>query len=153
MKKLLVIMLCFLASSQVKAQDYEKAIGVRLGFDNGVTYKQFITSISAIEGLAYFGNNYFSLTALYEINNDNAFEVEGLNWYYGAGGHIGFISKKKEGSDEQDFILGADGIVGIEYNFENAPFNVSLDWKPQINLIGGGGFVGNTGALSVRYLF
>ena len=153
MKKILAITFVMLISIAINAQsDYERAIGLRLGFDNGITYKQFITSISAIEALAYFGNNSWNFTGLYEINNENAFQVDRLDWYYGAGGHIGFYNSKLEGNDGS-FLFGVDGIIGIEYNLEQVPINLSLDWKPQINIIGGTGFVGDTGALSVRYMF
>ncbi len=153
MKKILAFAILILTCTSINAQsDYERAIGLRLGFDNGITYKQFITSISAIEALAYFGNNSFNFTGLYELNNENAFQVDRLDWYYGAGGHFGFRNSNNEGNDGS-FILGVDGIIGIEYNIETVPINVSLDWKPQVNIVGGNGFVGDTGALSVRYVF
>ncbi|MEM7161171.1 MAG: hypothetical protein AAF487_01910 [Bacteroidota bacterium] len=154
MKRILTCIALILMMSQINAQsDYERAIGIRAGFDNGITYKQFITSVSAIEALAFFGNNSFNLTGLYELNNENAFQVDRLDWYYGGGGHIGFYTVDGEDGDSGSLLLGVDGIIGIEYNFEQAPINVSLDWKPQINLIGGSGFVGDTGALSLRYIF
>ena len=153
MKKFLIIAVLLVCGLNMSAQaDYERAVGLRFGFHNGITYKQFLTSISAIEALAYFGNNSFNLTGLYEINNENAFQVDRLDWYYGAGGHIGFYDSNSENGGDS-FILGIDGIIGIEYNLEQAPFNFSLDWKPEINIIGRDNFIGESIALSLRYTF
>jgi hypothetical protein len=41
----------------------------------------------------------------------------------------------------------------LEYNFKEIPFNLSLDWKPALNLVGSSGFWGDGGAISIRYIF
>jgi hypothetical protein len=50
-------------------------------------------------------------------------------------------------------VIGIDGILGIEYNFEEVPINIGVDWKPAFNLTGYSGFWGDGGALSIRYIF
>jgi hypothetical protein len=50
-------------------------------------------------------------------------------------------------------VVGIDGIIGMEYNIEEIPFNISLDWKPGFNILGHTGFWGDELALSVRYIF
>ena len=84
-----------------------------------------------------------------------AFGVDHLNWYYGGGAHIGFWNGNSSWGerDRAYTIIGIDGIIGIEYNFTEAPINIGLDWKPAINLTGYTGFWGDGGALSVRYIF
>ena len=50
-------------------------------------------------------------------------------------------------------VIGIDGILGMEYNIQEIPFNISLDWKPAFNLIGYTGFWGDEIALSIRFIF
>ena len=55
-KTFLPILLCILfLFPEAQAQSWEKAIGLRLGFPNSITYKQFISEDAAIEGI--FGTN------------------------------------------------------------------------------------------------
>ena len=155
MKKLvltLTLAVCFTAF--INAQDYNTGIGLRGGIYYGLTIKHFISSKAAIEGLLTrkYG---FDITALYEVHN-RAFDVNKLNWYYGLGGHIGFW----DGADLVDktagtsyTIIGIDGILGLEYNFSEAPINISIDWKPAFNIIGYSAFWPDGGALSIRYIF
>jgi hypothetical protein len=139
------------------AQDYNTGVGLRLGFSNGLTVKHFIGHRSALEGLLSTRWRGFEITGLYEVHNQ-AFDVERLNWYFGGGGHIGFWNGDNTygrwGDEGVNYIvIGIDGILGIEYNFEAVPVNISLDWKPAFNLTGYSGFWGDGGALSIRYIF
>jgi hypothetical protein len=143
--------------SELHAQQYKTAIGVRTGFGTGLTVRHALNSAVTLEGIALFQHRGFEFTGLYELQNPNAFDVPRLNWYYGFGGHIGFFDDRHPRKDEYDggqfMTLGIDGILGIEYNFSEVPINLSADWKPNIDLIGGTGFGGDSGAISVRYYF
>jgi hypothetical protein len=139
------------------AQDYNTGIGIRGGYANGLTIKHFISSNSALEGIISSRWKGFQITGLYEIHN-RAFNTDRLNWYYGFGGHVGFW----DGDDTNEYwgdpgtsytVIGIDGILGLEYNFSEIPFNLSLDWKPSYNISGHTGFWGDGGALSLRYIF
>ncbi len=156
MRKLIIAAALFISTAfTLSAQDYNTGIGVRGGLSNGLTVKHFITSNTAIEGLLSTRWQGFHITGLYEIHA-RAFGTPRLNWYYGFGGHIGFWDGYrnhpwfKHGTYT---VIGIDGIIGIEYNIEPIPFNISLDWKPGINLIGYTGFWGDELALSVRFIF
>jgi hypothetical protein len=158
MKKLLIVFaLFFLMGTAVTAQDYNTGIGVRGGLSNGLTVKHFIGNNVAIEGLLTSRWDGFNITGLYEIHAYEAFDVPRLNWYYGAGAHLGFWKGRPSHpwfTDNQTYtVLGIDGIIGMEYNIEEIPFNISLDWKPGFNLLGHTGFWGDELALSVRYIF
>ena len=79
-----------------------------------------------------------------------------MNWYYGLGAHIGFWDGNYTnwGTPGENYaVIGVDGIIGLEYNFSEIPFNIGLDWKPAINIIGFTGFWADGGALSIRYIF
>jgi hypothetical protein len=157
MKKLIfLLVLSLLSVVTLNAQDYNTGIGIRGGLSNGLTVKHFIGSDTAIEGLLSTRWRGFNITGLYEIH-DQAFDTPRLNWYYGFGGHIGFWGGYKNHpwfeDDASYTVIGIDGIIGIEYNIEPIPFNISLDWKPGFNIIGYTGFWGDELAFSLRYIF
>jgi hypothetical protein len=124
------IIFFFLATSSfVHAQDYKTALGVRLSTDqatvnNSVTLKHFLNNRVALEALLTFSDP-VALGALFEIHKPFS-EAGGLKWYYGAGPYFGFGSKTS---------FGAQGVVGLDYKFNNIPLNLSLDWKPELNIV------------------
>jgi hypothetical protein len=140
---LIIVLVC--AGLQLSAQDYRLAAGIRLSnstptLSNSITGKYFITEKSAIEGIVSFGNR-FGIGGLLEIHKP--FSVEGLSWFYGAGAYVGFQSG--------DTYLGPTGILGMDYKFTNVPLNISLDWKPELDIIPEINFVPDAIALSVRF--
>ena len=156
MKKIILILIVIVVATGLMAMDYGTGIGVRGGLSNGITVKHFIGEKTAIEGLLSSRWGGLNITGLYEIHNAAAFDVSRLNWYYGIGAHIGFWSGKDVGwaDDDEDYtVIGIDGIIGIEYNFAELPFNIGLDWKPAFNLTGNTEFWGDGGALSLRFVF
>ncbi len=153
---IVAVLFIVLAMSELKAQDYVDALGFRAGASLGVTYKHFLTRNAALEGIFSSRWRGFNLTGLYEVHA-NAFKVDGLNWYFGGGGHLGHwsyyngIGWLKPG--DVATVIGIDGIIGMEYNIKDFPLNFSLDWKPAMNLIGYDGFWGDEVAFSIRYRF
>ena len=162
MKKLL---LCFLVigtftTFKTSAQSYTNAIGARLGFTQGITFRHFLHEEAAIEGILSTRWNGFLLTGLYEVHKQLSGE---LNWFYGGGAHIGYWSNppaRVRGDHIRDSytVVGVDFILGLDFTFPDIPINLSLDWKPAINLINGniigdGPFWIDGGALSIRYAF
>ncbi len=156
MKKILfAILLTFFTISFSFAQDYRTGIGVRGGVSNGITIKHFVSSKAAFEGIISSRWRGLQLTGLYEIHA-RAFNTDRLNWYFGFGAHIGFWdgSYVKWGDSGYTYtVAGLDGILGLEYNFREIPFNISVDWKPAFNFYGYSGFWTDDGALSIRYIF
>ncbi len=158
MKKIIAaVWMVFCLVSISKAQDYNTGIGIRGGFSNGLTVKHFIEPKSAIEGILSTRWNGFIVTGLYEVHNQ-AFNAERLKWYFGFGGHIGFWNGNYDKNYWGDYgtsytVVGIDGILGLEYSFEEVPLNLSLDWKPAFNFVGYSGFWADGGALSLRYIF
>ena len=131
-----------------KAQEYVNAVGVRLGanspaISSGFTIKHFLNETEAVEGIIGIDNG-LGLCALYQWHHPID-AVQHLKWYVGAGGYAAFKSS-------QSFI-GAAGVVGLDYKFEEIPLNISLDWKPELNLISKVGFEANTVGIAARFVF
>ena len=153
-KVILTIILGISILTLGSAQDYKTGIGFRAGLSQGLTVKHFINGKAAFEGLLSTRWSGLEITGLYEIHNQ-AFDVSNLNWYYGFGAHIGFWDGNRDWGvlNRSYTVVGIDGILGIEYNFNEVPFNIGLDWKPSVNLSGYYGFRPDGGALSIRYIF
>ncbi len=146
MKNIVLLFLLFSFGGTVNAQ-YNFAVGVRSGGTSGITLKNNF-SHSAVEGLIGFWDDGISVTALIE-KRKMAFGVPNLQWYYGVGGHISVYGKDFNGkggpawyrhplSDSDGEIgFGADGVVGFGYKIPKIPLAVSIDLKPNIEVVKG----------------
>lgn len=142
MKKIFFFFLaafCICFTSNVRAQNYKTALGVRLSsaaasVNNSISIKQFISANTAIEGLFSFGDP-LALGVLLEKHKP--LSSEGLRYYYGAGGYLSFPKtyNPNKQKNEVDVNFGAQGIIGLDYKFVNVPLNISLDWKPELNIV------------------
>lgn len=146
-KRLLFLCMISLLAFSAQAQDYKFAAGIRLSnstptLNNSASIKYFVTETSAIEGLVSFGSR-FGLGGLLEIHKP--LNQTGLRWFYGGGAYVGF-----EGGNTY---LGPTGIVGLDYKFPNIPLNLSLDWKPELDILPKIRFVPDAFALSARFAF
>lgn len=156
-----------LGVSTLAAQDYNKAIGLRLGYPASVSYKVFLDgSNNAVEGFLSFRNygnrkkngdfryRSFGIGVGYQVHNSIK-EVNGLQWYYGVGGGVSFFNDNDGFIDDGDLTgIALLGFLGLDYKFADAPVNLSLDWVPAFRITGyNNGFGGNNGALAVRYTF
>lgn len=142
MKKIAIVCLLIAvtaATQSLSAQDYKTALGVRLSSanamqNNSISIKQFISEKTAIEGLFTFGDP-LSLGALLEFHKP--LSASGLRYFYGAGGYIGFVKTVNVATQKTstDPNFGAQGVIGLDYKFNNIPLNISLDWKPELNIV------------------
>lgn len=142
MKKVLASLFLFAvigAASKASAQDYKTAVGIRLSsapaiVNNSVSIKHFLNERTAIEGLLSFGDP-LAIGALIELHQPVG--ESGVRWFYGGGGYLGFIKNfnPEKNRTETDPSFGAQGVLGLDYKFANIPLNLSLDWKPELNLV------------------
>ena len=142
MKRIAIVCLLIAVTAStnlVSAQDYKTALGVRLSSsnamqNNSISIKQFINEKMAIEGLFTFGDP-LALGALLEFHKP--LSAAGLTYFYGAGGYIGFIKTLNTTTQKSstDANFGAQGVIGLDYKFNNIPLNLSLDWKPELNIV------------------
>jgi hypothetical protein len=153
-KIILTVILVSVLTMMANAQDYKTGIGLRVGPASGFTVKHFIHDKSALEGLLTTKWHGWDFTGLYEVHN-LAFDTENLRWFYGGGAHLGFYNGNNVEwgtPGTTSGVFGIDGILGIEYTFDEAPINLGLDLKPALNLIGYTGFWAEFG-VSARYVF
>lgn len=137
-----MLMFGMLSNKAVAQLDNRGAIGGRFGSAQGVTYRHTLNTNHALEGIMSIQSNSdyrrFRVVGLYEIYKPL---TSGLNWYYGFGGSIGSYKEKDKIIDGQrhsfdsNLNLSIDGIVGIEYNIPQTPFQISLDVKPYFDFL------------------
>lgn len=152
------------------AAGYKTGIGLRGGWEGGLTIKHFLQSHRAVEGIFSRGWGYggVRITGLYEIHKPFP-GANGLDWFYGVGAHVGFYNEHYYGYKcynggyydrdgdwhpgkcrDRYTTIGIDGILGLEYQFNEIPFTIGIDIKPYFDLVGRGDHFGD-GALTIRY--
>lgn len=139
-------------SSSANSSSYRTALGIKVWDGAGITLKHFFSGNHAGEFIAYFWRRGFRLTGLYEIHG-NFSDASGLKWYIGPGAHIGFYDYRDGNHEIDGTYVGIDGVIGLDYKFNGAPINVSLDWQPSFEFGDFVGFNGNWGGLGIRYTF
>lgn len=142
----MIVVTLYTLSSQAQDGGYKNALGVRLGssvpaIKNGVTFKHFFGN-NAVEAILSFGDG-TALCALYELHKPIG--VANLQWLIGGGGYVGWSNSTKS--------LGAAGIIGLDYKFPAIPLNLTLDWKPELNLVSAIGFEASGVGFSARFTF
>lgn len=132
----------FYSPATLKAQSYFTSAGARLGNDLGITLQQRIVRPITIEGI--LSSNRYRWSCSFLLENHHRIIGKRLNFYTGIGYHFG---------DESGYgkYQGITPVLGLELTFARLTF--SYDYKPQINLSGGSGFVFHSSAVSVRYVF
>lgn len=168
MKKILhiffVLSVFVLISSRSSAQnydpDYKIAAGLKFGgYENGLSVKYFMNDNTSLEGILGLRAHGLVISGLYEINQQIA-NIQGFRFYYGFGAHIGSVGagyyKRFNGDSEyynsSQILIGADGVLGLEYVIPNTPIAVSLDLNPRLELATGP-FFDLAPGLGVKYTF
>lgn len=155
MKKLRVILIALFAMVVLSTQAQD-AIGLRFAGGNGssaeISYQKGMSDANRLQldlglnlGSSYTG---LGLTGTYQWTFGLA-DVDGLGWFVGPGATASLWSYKDA---DNYFNIGLGGIIGIDYEFEAIPIQLSLDIRPMFNVIGYNGLYWD-GALAIRYVF
>lgn len=91
-------------------------------------------------------------------------DFKGLQWYYGFGGQLRIINIKyyyeyydifwrKGVENVTDIDLGGDGVVGLEYTFEDVPISLFLDLNLFVELFDNPLLIWFQSGIGVRYNF
>lgn len=142
---LAIILLC---SAQIEARAQsglpeEFQLGIRLGDTFG--------SDIAIDATMPFGGetlhmnvgfeDNLSISALYDFVDTI---VDNFYWYYGFGAQVGFFD---------DFTLAAAAEIGIEYEVQDFPITIGIDYRPAFDIISDTDFRGDQVGFNIRYRF
>jgi hypothetical protein len=145
LNKIAFAVFCLLLPLGLWAQHYGNALGIRLGNSDdfrtlGATYKHRITKELTVEGIAQtnFGTTSM-LHGLVEIHEPLL--TRRLNYFVGAGISLGSEGRLMVDPNQANAIIetgvatvGADLIAGLELTM--LKYSVSLDFKPNFNLVG-----------------
>ena len=147
----------FAVITGANAQAYKTGLGVRLSsstatVNNSISLKYFLNEKTAVEGLFSFGDP-LAIGALFELHKPIG--AQGMTWFYGAGVYLSFIKtfNPNKQINETDVNFGGMGIIGLDYKFNGVPLNLSLDWKPELNIIGDINFEPAAVGLTARFTF
>ena len=159
-KSLVILLICFLLNGiQVNAQRYGTALGLRLGNSDinrtvGLSLQQRVMERVTIEGILqtdFSRNTTLSVLA----QKHHPIISKRFNYYYGGGLSFGNEESFVKNPSTKEIIhtygnatTGVDLIAGIEMTLANAV--ISLDYKPNINLVGREEFYRGQVGLSVR---
>lgn len=140
---------------QSNAQD--NLIGIRGGWYSGITFQHYLSESKAVEGLLQFARGGINITGLYELHEPIS-GADGFGFYYGAGAHLGIYQENRynlfgDRYSGSGAVIGIDGIAGVEYIFDQIPLQLSLDYKPALNIGGGDIWLFHDTALGIRIYF
>ena len=152
MKRLLIISIALLNVVSLIGQGYNIAGGIRMGTDWGITGKYRIGKKETVEAIiqssASKSRDEVIITALYEKHNPLV--TKRFNFYTGAGIHKGW-NNTVNGETTYKNPFGVTAIAGVEANLGRT--NVSWDFKPAFNLVGGERKMYTQTGISLRYVF
>jgi hypothetical protein len=168
MKKIVILSLSLLFSLLISVHAYSQgargdhdlynsALGVRLGLYPGISFKTFISPVSAFELLGQTKFDGLIGTLLYQAHFQ-ALGTPRLHWILGLGGHVasypGGNLENPDGDvyNEDVTTIGIDGIFGLEYVFRTAPLTLGIDVKPFFDLVNPGPNYFDA-AVTIRYAF
>ena len=159
MKKSVILVAILAIVSIGSAIAQPRAIGANIGYGIDLSYQHSLGEANMIDvsiNVPFFEG--IGATATYDwVNPFGAvipWDYEGQwNWNLGVGAGLGIYGFKAPA-----FYAGVVGHVGISYDFW-FPMQLSLDYRPNIGIVGGEGLTFNTSGLysgitlGVRYLF
>ena len=157
-RRKIIVAIVILCGSVAVMNAQPRAIGGRIGGNVEFSYQHQLGK-NMIDGTLGLGiapsYTYLNATAMYDwIFPISSWKEKGeWNFYAGLGGGLGFVFRENV---DVPFCLNFGGQVGIEYQFW-FPLNLSLDYRPMINVLGFGDDIwwGSffSLALGVRYRF
>ena len=145
MKTSFTVLILLLASTSF-SQNYKMAIGFKGGYPGygSLNAKKSISNSDYLEAsIGGFGRYPYNVGFNVQIDYERMQALEeGFSFYYGGGVLLGLTSSI--------FHLGPKALLGLEYNFEDLPLNISIDTGPYLFVSPNIGFIWG-GGLALRY--
>jgi len=149
MKKTLLtfLLITLLYPALVNGQMSVRQAGLRLGYTSGIFYQVGIRQGNAevdYNAMISFRKNGIQLTGIkmiYETSFDRL--SPDLHFSWGYGGHLGYIYSDHIKFMGEDYyfpgdrfcpLLGVDGWLSAEYRIHEIPLNISLNYKPFVEM-------------------
>lgn len=147
MKKLSFLLGFMFIATLGMAQSYFTSAGLRIGDGIGISLQQRIAKKVTVEGILKNNNTRgeFSVTGL--VERHIPLISRRLNFYTGIGLHKGFVHNSEIDTKGP---FGVTGVAGLEFTI--GKLNLSYDFKPALNLVGGTQVLYPDTALSLRYV-
>ena len=145
MKTIFTVLILLLASTSF-SQNYKMALGFKGGFPGygSLNAKKSISNSDYLEAsIGGFGRYPYNVGFNVQIDYERMQALEeGFSFYYGGGVLLGLTSS---------FVhLAPKALLGLEYNFEDLPLNISIDTGPYLFVSPNIGFIWG-GGLALRY--
>ena len=146
-----------LSGFAISSRAQDNLIGIRGGWYNGISFQHYLSEGKAVEGLLQIARGGINITGLYELHEPIS-GADGFGFYYGAGAHLGIYQENRynlfgDRYSGSGAVIGIDGIAGVEYIFDQIPLQLSLDYKPALNIGGGDLWLFHDTALGIRIYF
>ena len=145
MKTSFTVLILLLVSTSF-SQNYKMAIGFKGGYPGygSLNAKKSISKSDYLEAsIGGFGRYPYNVGFHAQLDYERMQTLEaGFSFYYGGGGLLGITSKIVH--------LAPKALLGLEYNFEDVPLNISIDTGPYLFISPKIGFIWG-GGLALRY--
>ena len=146
-KKIILFLSIVLLCMNIHAQRKITSLGIRIEGNDpsnlGISLRHRIHSGTMLEGIVHFYDGAVGVSGLFEkyhnLSSSGAFD-----FYYGGGVHVAFYN---------NIGAGVVGIVGLCYTFKEIPFNISVDWKPVLDIVDNVDLRARLLGVSIRYTF
>ena len=149
MKTSFTVLILLLASTSF-SQNYKMALGFKGGYPGYGTLnaKKSISKSDYLEAsIGGFGRSSYNTGFHVQLNYERMQALEeGFSFYYGLGALLGMTSN----SNAAFLHLAPKALLGLEYNFEDIPLNISIDTGPYLFVSPNIGFIWG-GGLALRY--
>lgn len=149
MKRIITVIAVLLAAVAVSFAQ-PRAIGIRATYGAELSFQESLGSNFAEIDLGW-SSGYTNLAAVYDIVFSS---VDNFNFYAGPGADVCLYDNvTPKGKETVGLGIGVVGQLGMEYQINAIPMNISLDWRPIFRIVGPTGFGWDSIALGLRYRF
>lgn len=164
MKRFLILIILIISGSYLWAQGFNQAIGIRGGLSSGFEYRIYTDDANSYKFLLSTRDRGLQFHILKEFHQYDMFSfTDQLVFFYGAGIHAGYErwdefhlqNNVSWYNTRTSAIAGLDGLVGLEYVFQEVPVSLGVEAKPYFEFFGREMFDLNLFdfAFTVKYLF